>query len=261
MNRLKNLFEALRRKERAALIVFVEAGFPNLEQSEKDVELAVANGADVIEIGVPFSDPMADGPVIADASRIALSNHAHLPEILEMTERIRMRHPETGLILFSYMNVLFSYGLENLCRKLSEIGADGILPVDLPLEEREELFQICKKNSLCLIPLVSPTTPLERAERIAQDADGFLYCVSVRGITGARDAIPAEIQEQLDHVKKISKIPVVVGFGISNGATAQAMARHADGVVVGSAFIKADDKIKLMSDLRRNLDKNQRASS
>ncbi len=253
MNRLQKIFETRKNEGRAALIIFAAGGFPDMKQSEKDVELAIMHGADIIELGVPFSDPMADGPVIADASRIALENGATLPKILEMAKRIRERHPRTGLILFSYMNVMFSYGLERLGKELKEIGVDGILPVDLPLEERGELFGICRANGLHLIPLVTPATPLERAKEIVRDATGFIYCVSVRGITGMRDSLPAEIADQLESVKSISPVPVAVGFGISNGATAHAMARHSDGVIVGSAFVKASDKCSLMHELVENL--------
>lgn len=236
MNRIAEIFN-----RRRALVIFTVAGYPSFERSEAAVETAIENGADIIEIGVPFSDPMADGPVIAAAGIQAIQAGCTLKKVLEMIGRIRRRHPDTGLILFSYLNVMFHYGLDALCAELERIGADGILAVDLPLEERDELLTPCRAHGLHLIPLLAPTTPPERAARILETATGFAYFVCVKGVTGVRSGVPPELAEELRRVRAISPVPVVAGFGIGSGASAATVAAEADGVVAGSAFVKALD--------------------
>ena len=209
-----------------------------MESSEQAIETAINAGADIIELGVPFSDPMADGSIIRKASEVAIRNGATLPKILDMAERLSKRHPETGFILFSYMNILYNYGLEKICRKLPEIGLDGILAVDLPLEEKEELAKPCQENGLHLIALVSPATPLERARKIMSEASGFVYSINVCGVTGVRDLQQQEIVEHLAVLKAHSTVPIAAGFGINDAQAAQRLSQIADGVIVGSAFIK-----------------------
>ena len=239
MNRIESIFSRCHAENHAALIIFAEAGYPDLKQSEQDIDTAIENGADIIELGIPFSDPMADGPVISAAGQTAIEHGATLVNILEMAARIRQKHPETGLVLFSYFNVMYNYGLETLCTELQRIGVDGILAVDLPLEERDELLAPCRAHDLHLIPLVSPATSAERAHAIVQDITGFVYYVSVRGITGARAAMPPELAKNLAQLREISSVPVVVGFGIASRDSAHIVASCADGVVVGSAFVSA----------------------
>lgn len=238
MNRLAELFSSCARSRRAALIMYATAGFPDMARSEEAIEGAIASGADMIELGVPFSDPMADGPVICAAAKTAIEHGATLPGILAMAGRIRQRHPRTGLILFSYMNMIFHYGIDRLCRDFARLGGDGILAVDLPLEERDELLPSCRAHGLHLIPLVSPATSLERSRQIVQDATGFVYYVSLRGTTGVREAVAAELEERVRQVRQASPAPVVVGFGISSGDQAHRVAQYADGVVAGSAYVR-----------------------
>jgi len=238
MDKIKRIFATCQEEDRAALIIFCSCGFPDMESSERAIEIAIEGGADIIELGVPFSDPMADGAVIRQASEVALSNGANLIKILAMAERLAKRHPQTGFVLFSYMNLLYHYGLQSLCRKLKEIGLDGILAVDLPFEEKEELAQPCRENKLHLISLVSPTTPLARARQIMSAASGFIYSVNVCGVTGVRDLHPDEIAAHLAILKENSPIPVAAGFGINDGQAARRLSQAADGVIVGSAFIK-----------------------
>ena len=255
MNRIESIFQQCRAENRAALIIFAEAGYPNLAQSEQDINTAIEHGADIIELGIPFSDPMADGPTISAAGQTAIENGATLVNILEMAERIRKRHPQTGMILFSYFNVMYNYGLEKLCAKLQEIGLDGILAVDLPLEERDELLTPCRSHGLHLIPLVSPATSPERAKAIMEDITGFVYYVSVRGITGARASMPPELAQKLKTIRQLSPVPVVVGFGIASQEAAHTVATCADGVVVGSAFVNACHQPGPAAALVRNLRK------
>lgn len=239
MDRISEIFAQRRSEKRGALIIFAEAGYPTMDTCEQSIHAAIDAGADVIELGVPFSDPMADGRVISEASQQALANGMTLTGVLELVKRLRQRHPKTGIILFSYMNPMFSYGLEKLCQDLSQAGGDGILAVDLPYEERQELLPHCRANGLHLIPLISPLTDEERAAAIAGDATGFVYYVSVKGVTGVRQGLPPELAEHTAMVARHSKAPVAVGFGIATGEDAAAVAALADGVIVGSAFIKA----------------------
>ena len=256
MDRIAEIFHRCRRGNRRALVIFTVAGFPSFPACEEALEKAVSAGADIIELGVPFSDPMADGPVIADAGRRAIEAGCTLPGVLELAERFRKRHPETGIILFSYMNVMFHYGLEALCAELQRIGVDGILAVDLPLEEREELAAPCRAHDLHLIALLAPTTPPERAARILESASGFAYFVCVRGVTGVREGVESLLPEELRRIRSLSPVPVVAGFGIGSGRTASAVAAEADGVVVGSAFVGAQesgDPEALVSELARSI--------
>lgn len=256
MDRISEIFSRRRAEHRAALIIFISAGYPTMDDCEKAVERAIAGGADIIELGVPFSDPMADGPVICNASRIALEQGTTLESVLQLAGRIRRKHPKTGLILFSYMNPIFHYGLERLGQELQDLGVDGLLAVDLPLEERGELDGICRSHGLHLIPLVSPVTPEARIRQIVSNASGFVYCISVRGITGARKNMPADLAERLELVRRLSPIPVAAGFGIADSAAAEAVAKHADGVIVGSAFVQTLPDLMKAECLVQNISKS-----
>lgn len=260
-DRLDVIFKNCASENRAALIIFSSIGFPSLEASERAVESAIAAGADIIELGVPFSDPMADGKVICEASRKALENGINLNDVIALAARVRQRHSDVGLIIFSYMNVLFSYGLERVCAELEKCEIDGILAVDLPLEERSELSTICKTHNLHLIPLVAPVTPFERTKKIVEAASGFIYYVSVCGTTGARSELPKELAAKLDEIKSITSIPVAAGFGIANGKSAHTAACHADGVISGSAFVKVSHdpalSAKLVRELREGVERSK----
>ncbi len=235
--RIAECFESCRRANRPALIVYATVGCPDPAASEALIGRLIGAGADMIELGVPFSDPMADGPVIQKASQIALASGTTFPRILEIAKRLRSRHPATPLVLFSYYNILFHYGLDRLGAALSAAGIDGVLAVDLPLEERGELETVLRGHDLGLIPLVSPATPPERAERIARGCSGFVYCITVRGVTGVRSALPPELAGELERARSCCKLPVAAGFGISTPEMARAVGRHADAVVVGSAMV------------------------
>ena len=183
--RINRCLERCRAEKRGALVVYVTVGCPSPAESEALIGRLIEAGADMIELGVPFSDPMADGPVIQRAGQLALQAGTTLPEILAIAGRIRKRFPETPLVLFSYYNVLLNYGLDRLGADLRSAGVDGLLAVDLPLEERGEVVPICEANGIQLIPLVSPATSPERAAKIAAGCSGFVYCITVRGVTGA----------------------------------------------------------------------------
>ncbi len=249
MNRILATLAALKRKGRKALIGYLTAGDPDMETSERDLRTAIENGVDIVELGVPFSDPTADGPTIQAAGQRALRSGATLKKVLALARRLR-RDCATPLILFSYANPLFRYGYEKICAAAAAAGIDGLLVVDLPFEEAAELRAHLKRNNLILIQLIAPTTPLERAERILAQADGFVYYILVKGVTGARAEFDASVGAHVAELRRRIKLPVAVGFGISDGAQARAAAANADAVVVGSALVQAARAGKLAALVR-----------
>lgn len=237
--RIENTFEKCRRENRGVLVIYLTMGLPTVEASAELACSLIESGADIIELGVPFSDPTADGPVIQTAGNIALQNGATLQKILDAAKTIRARFPETPLVLFSYHNVLLNRGLEKLAAELEEIGVDGVLTVDLPYEERDEFLPICRKHDIAMIPLVSPESGAERAAKIAEGMKGFVYCITVRGVTGVRSELPAEVKSELEDFRKVvAPLPTAAGFGISTPEMAGQAAQAADAVVVGSAMVK-----------------------
>ena len=237
-SRINCCLKRCRAENRSALVVYATVGCPTPEESEILIHRLIEAGADMIELGVPFSDPMADGPVIQRAGQVALKAGTTLPEILAVAGRIRSAHPETPLVLFSYYNVLWNHGLDRLGADLKTAGVDGVLVVDLPLEERGEILPTCEKYGLDLIPLVSPATSPERAAKIAEGCGGFVYCITVRGVTGVRSSLPPELAQELEAAKQACRLPVAAGFGISTPAMAKEISAHADAVVVGSAMVR-----------------------
>jgi tryptophan synthase alpha chain len=224
-----------RERNQSALVPFIVAGDPDLERTQRLVLELEARGADLVELGVPFSDPMADGPANQRAAARGLAAGATLPAILALIAELR-KHTQIPIILFGYFNPIFRYGCERLCADAKHAGVDGLLVVDLPPEEALELAAPARANGLDLIHLLAPTTPLERCRMIASSATGFLYYVSVTGVTGARNVLAADLERKVTGLKTITDLPIGVGFGISNAQQAREVARFADAVVVGSAI-------------------------
>ncbi len=257
--RINQCFDRCHAEKRGALVVYVTVGCPNPTESEVLIDRLIEAGADMIELGVPFSDPMADGPVIQKAGQVALEAGTTLKKILEIAGRIRAKHPDTPLVLFSYYNVLLNHGIDQLGADLKATGVDGILTVDLPLEERGEILPMCDKYGISFIPLVSPATSPERAAKIAEGCDGFVYCITVRGVTGVRSSLPPELAAELEQAKKACNLPVAAGFGISTPEMAKDISAHADAVVVGSAMVSkllnegSDAAVKLIADIAAGL--------
>ena len=237
--RLQSVFAHAKAEGRAARVLYMPCGFPSMAEIESAMEALIAGGADVLELGVPFSDPIADGPVIQAAGQQALAGGVNLSKILDLAARLRAKHPETGLVLFSYYNPILAYGPERLCADAAAAGVDGLLVVDVPHEEEAELRPIAEAAGLSWIPLVSPATTPERAKELVAGCDGFVYVITVRGITGERKALPPELAERLEALRRVTDLPLAAGFGISDHATAEAIAAHADGYVVGSAAVRA----------------------
>ncbi|MBV8056817.1 MAG: tryptophan synthase subunit alpha [Deltaproteobacteria bacterium] len=228
-------FAERRGSNQSALIPYIVAGDPDLEHTQRLVLELEARGADLIELGVPFSDPMADGPANQRASARGLASGATLPAILALVAELR-KHTQIPIILFGYFNPVFRYGCKQLCADANRAGVDGLLVVDLPPEEALELAAPARAEGLDLIYLLAPTTPLERSRMIASSATGFLYYVSVTGVTGARATLASDLEQQVMAVKSVTGLPIGVGFGISTAEQACEVARFADGVVVGSAI-------------------------
>lgn len=233
--RIASKFAAARARNQSTLIPYVVAGDPDLERTHGLVLELEARGADLIELGVPFSDPMADGPANQRAAARGLASGASLPGILALVAELRKR-TEIPIILFGYFNPIFRYGCGRFCADAKRGGVDGLLVVDLPPEEAAELAAPARSENLDLIYLLAPTTPLERGRTIAASATGFLYYVSVTGVTGARNVLAADLEQKVTALKNITQLPIGVGFGISTAEQASKVARFADAVVVGSAF-------------------------
>jgi tryptophan synthase alpha chain len=227
----------LKAERKKAFVAFITAGDPSLARTvELAVELAHA-GVDVLELGVPFSDPIADGPVIQRSSERALARGVTLPRVIETIGRIRERC-EIPIVLFSYFNPLLQYGLPRLARDLAAAGGDGVLATDLPPEEAEEWLTVARGAGLDTVFLAAPTSPPDRLERIARASSGFVYAVSRTGITGERTALSGEAAPLVAALRALTAAPVILGFGISTPQQVAEAARHADGVVVGSSLVR-----------------------
>ncbi|MDE6747158.1 MAG: tryptophan synthase subunit alpha [Oscillospiraceae bacterium] len=246
----------LKDKNEKALITFVTAGDPDLDTTEKLVLEMFDNGTDIVEIGVPFSDPVAEGKVIQAASLRSLSNGTDLTKIFGTVENLRKK-TDKPLILMMYVNTIFRFGTERFFKLCREKGIDGVIVPDLPFEERDEIRSFAEDNGIIPISLVAPTSH-QRIESIASDAHGFLYCVSSTGVTGTRSKFSTNFDEFFGEIKKSCKVPAMVGFGISNPEQAAKMGSYCDGVIVGSAVVKiiaeyGRDSVKKVGEFVRSL--------
>ena len=220
---------------RKAFIPFITAGDPSLDITEQLVYALEAAGADLIELGIPFSDPVAEGPVIEAADERALSGGFNADALFDRIPRMRER-TDIPLVFMSYLNPVFTYGKERFLRRMADCGTDGLIIPDMPYEERDELAPLCQQHGVTLIPLIAPTSR-ERILRIAAAAEGFVYCVSSLGVTGMRESLGESVGGMVRMVKSAKDIPCAVGFGISTPEQAREMAAAADGVIVGSAIV------------------------
>jgi tryptophan synthase alpha chain len=261
MSRIKRKFSSLKAKDEKALICYLTAGDPSLEKTREIILGLETAGVDCLEIGVPFSDPTADGPIIQAASQRALKNGTTLAGILDMIADLR-RTSEIPIVLFGYYNPILSYGPEHFAQRAKKAGVDGILVVDLPPEEAAELRQYTDPAGVDFISLIAPTTSAERVKKIAAHATGFLYYISITGVTGTAKPQIAEVKKDVERIRKVTKLPLAIGFGISTPEQAKEIANYADGVVVGSALVKmiADnsqqsDLVALVSQYAREMKK------
>lgn len=235
--RLEQAFAHARREGRPALISFVIPGFPTLEDSRDAFDAMVEGGADVIEVEIPFSDPLADGATIQGAVFQALRNGTTPASCIEFIRDVRSRHPDTPIVIMTYLNPVLAYGVEAFASESAAAGADGVILVDLPPEEAAQTKSAFERRGLDLVFLVAPTSTEERIRAITSQVSGFVYCVSVTGITGARAKLPEGLNEFLARVRRCTSLPLAVGFGMSRREHIEALTGVVEGVVVGSAFI------------------------
>ncbi len=254
MSRIEQRFKQLRAGNRKALIPFVTAGFPRPEVTVPLLHRLVAAGADVIELGVPFSDPMADGPIIQKAGERALAQGMSLARVLDQVAEFRREDSDTPVVLMGYLNPIEAMGYEVFARRAAEAGVDGVLTVDLPLEEAGELLPGLREAGLDPIFLLAPTSSEERIRRTAEVARGYVYYVSLKGITGAASLDSEDVARRVALIKRHISLPIGVGFGIKDAASAAVIARCADAVVVGSALVglmteRADDESRMLDEV------------
>lgn len=237
--RISETFDRARHEGRAALMPYFTLGFPGYEQSIQVVEALAKSGADLIELGVPFSDPLADGPTIQHSTQRALEQGMSVSRCLAAVREIRARGVAQPLLLMGYINPVLAYGVERYAREAAAAGADGLIIPDLPVEEAGEIETACRKEALALVYLAAPTSTPERLAALAAHTRGFLYLVSLTGVTGARSALASDLADFAARARAVAQTPLAVGFGISTPEQAAAVARLADGVIIGSALIHA----------------------
>ena len=258
MSRIAGVFTALKDQGRQALIPFVTAGDPSLETTLPLMHALVEAGADIIELGVPFSDPMADGPVIQRASERALAQHVSLHDVIDVVRQFRETNQQTPVVLMGYLNPLEVMGYAAFAELAAAAGVDGVLTVDIPPEESETFVPAMSAQGIDPIFLLAPTSNRARIERITQSASGFVYYVSLKGVTGAANVSVDDVREKLEAIRACTDLPVGVGFGIKDAQTAAAMSAIADAVVVGSALVSrieanADQPAQAVAEVRQLL--------
>jgi tryptophan synthase alpha chain len=265
MNGLEHIaaaFASAREEKRAALMPYFTLGYPDPETSLDVVEAIAGAGADLIELGVPFSDPLADGPTIQRSTQAALEQGVNVAQCIEMVADLRARGVTQPLMLMGYVNPILAFGVERFVAEAATAGADGFIVPDLPPEEAAGIEAACRAHGRALVYLLAPTSPQERIELLASRTTGFLYLVSLAGVTGAREALPPHLADFVQRVRAVARTPLAVGFGISTPEQARAVGQLADGVIVGSALIKAAGQGKgpaqaaaeFVRDLRTGLD-------
>lgn len=241
MNRVEQKFRQLRQENKKAFITFITCGDPNLDVTQKLILEFARLGVDLLELGVPFSDPLADGPTIQAASQRALKNRINLASVFQLVKRLRPKI-ELPIVLLTYCNIIYRFGIKEFVRQAKSCGVDGVIVPDLPVDEAKDLIKIGKKNRFATIFLLAPTSDIERIKKVSYNSSGFIYYVSLTGTTGARESLPKELIRQVKRIKKITSKPVCVGFGVSSPAQVREIVRAADGVIVGSAIIKVIEK-------------------
>lgn len=228
--------------KKPALVVYVTCGDPDLATTREIVLAAIGAGADVIELGVPFSDPVADGPVIQRASERALRGGTSLAQVLTLAAEVRQHAQSTGLIIFSYLNPILRTGIQKFCKVSRAAGVDGVLVTDLPVEEASEYLRAMQQYDLAPVFLAAPTSPDDRLKRIAAASQGFVYAVSRTGVTGTREQLAVDARKLVERLRRVTRLPIAVGFGISNADQFAEVGSFADAVVVGSAIVETIER-------------------
>lgn len=229
-------------KQKPGLVVYLTAGDPDLATTRDIALAAIDNGADVIELGVPFSDPLADGPVIQRASERSVAKGTRLTDVLGVAAELRKARPHAGIILFSYLNPVLRLGLNDFCAKAAESGADGVLLTDMIVEEAADYLDAMRANKLAPVFLAAPTSPDSRLKAIAENSQGFVYAISRTGITGTQSHLTSDASEVVTKLRQFTKLPIAVGFGVSNADHVKAVGQFADAAVIGSAIVQLIEK-------------------
>ena len=232
-DRIKNIFE----EKGSKLVTFTTAGDPDLDTSFEILKIIINNGADIIEIGMPFSDPMADGPTIQESSVRSIANGTKITDVFEIVNKVRNFNNKIPVILMGYYNSIFSFGIDNFTKKCAEVGVDGLIIVDLQPEEDSELLIKLKKENIDLIRLITPTSDEKRIKTILTNASGFLYYVTITGTTGQKSANLKELKKSINKIRLRSNLPIIAGFGIKNRKDVEKISAFTNGVVVGSSII------------------------
>lgn len=236
-NYLSDKIKEARRKKRKLFCVFLTFGYPGIAATERLILSAEKSGVDIIELGFPFSDPLADGPTIQFSSEQALKKHVRIKDAMALVKKLRQKALKVPIVFFGYLNPVFAYGEKEFVRDAREAGFDGAIIPDLTPEEEPLFHRECKRKKLHLIQLVAPTTADKRAKMLVKKSQGFVYYVSLRGVTGARKAVASDLKPHLAKLKRMTKKPVLVGFGVSTPGQAAGISKFSDGVIVGSAVI------------------------
>jgi len=244
-SRISKVFENLRLNKRSAFIPYITAGDPDIELSQMILESLPLGGADIIEIGMPFSDPMADGPSIQESSLRSLNNGHDMNKTLIMIERFRIKDKETPIVLMGYFNPILQFGIKSFINRCEEVGVDGLIVVDLPIEHSDEICIPAQKSGIDFINFITPTTNKERLKQILNVSSGFLYFVSIAGITGTKAPDNKIIEELIKNVKQDTDLPIGVGFGIKSSSQVEEISNFSDAIVVGSAIVNEIDSLKI----------------
>jgi tryptophan synthase alpha chain len=243
MNRIEKRFAELKSRGRTGIIAYLTVGFPKLDSTPEIANAIVEAGADMLELGIPFSDPLADGATIQRTNHAALQNGVTLGKCLEVCSQLRKQLPETPLILMGYYNPILAMGLETFAARAAAAGADGIIVPDLPPDEAKPLLEVARPKGLDVIFLIAPTSTEHRIIEVAKASSGFIYCVSLTGVTGARADLAAGLPEFLQRVRKHTSLPLAVGFGVSTSEHVRTVGQHAEAVIVGSALMQAIESV------------------
>jgi tryptophan synthase alpha chain len=233
---------AIQFKTKPGLVIYLTAGDPDLATTRDIALAAIDNGADVLELGVPFSDPLADGPVIQRASERAVAKGTRLTDVLAFAKELRSARPQAGIILFSYLNPVLRLGLKDFCAQAADTGADGVLLTDMIVEEAAEYLEHMRANALAPVFLAAPTSPDSRLKAIAESSQGFVYAISRTGITGTQSSLTEDAQQVVTRLRQFTQLPIALGFGISNAQHVREVSAFADAAVIGSAIVQLVEK-------------------
>ncbi|MDQ4045174.1 MAG: tryptophan synthase subunit alpha [Chloroflexota bacterium] len=242
-SRISDTLGTIRKEGRTALLPFVTAGYPTMETCEATIHAIVGAGADGLEIGIPFSDPIADGPTVQRTSQVSLANGTRLRDCIDLVARVRAGGVTVPIMLMGYFNPVVKYGIDRYVADCTEAGVDGFIIPDLPIEESDWILEPCRKHGRDLIFMVAPTSTERRMELVGERGSGFVYCVSVTGVTGARDTVSSGLAGYLEKLRGYIDLPLIVGFGISTPNHVREVGKHADGVIVASAMLNYLDTL------------------